>query len=79
MRDQTVPIMARPRLGAGKGSPIVAWLLVANYRQLAGSSAASEVTDEGEILPSSTDYEGIYGKTLETLEAEWLVQLQGSS
>ena len=43
------------------------------------ATAASEVTDEGEILPSPTDYEGIYGKTLETLEAEWLAQLQGSS
>lgn len=40
------------------------------------ASAASEVTDEGVILPSPTDYEGVYGKTLETLEAEWLTHIQ---
>jgi hypothetical protein len=40
------------------------------------ASAAPEVLEEGVILPKPTDYEGVYGKTLETLEADWLVEFQ---
>lgn len=39
------------------------------------ASAESEVTDEGVILPMPTDYEGVYGKTLEALEAVWISDL----
>lgn len=40
------------------------------------ASAISEVNDEGVISPNPTDYEGVYGKTLDDLEAEWLAQIQ---
>lgn len=43
------------------------------------ASAASEVNEEGVILPNPTDYEGVYGKTLTDLEADWLAQIQAGS
>jgi hypothetical protein len=43
------------------------------------ASAISEVNDEGVISPNPTDYEGVYGKTLDDLEAEWLAQIQAYS
>jgi hypothetical protein len=40
------------------------------------ASAASEAGEDGQILPSPTDYEGVYGKTQAELEADWLADLR---
>jgi len=39
------------------------------------ASAAPEVGEGGEIVPQAPDYEGVYGQSLDELEAEWLVTL----
>jgi hypothetical protein len=43
------------------------------------ASAASEVNDEGAIMPSPTDYQGLYGKSLDDLEEDWLSQVQANT
>ncbi|MDX1615249.1 MAG: hypothetical protein R3300_13125 [Candidatus Promineifilaceae bacterium] len=39
------------------------------------ASAAPEARADGEIAPQAPDYEGMYGPSLDELEAEWLAAL----